>query len=180
MGVAAASVISTPVGALSNEEWVMAFVRFVEWPATPPSAAGSNVSPLATATAPEAALMVCQADDGSALDLEGRQVRSLTLHVRRVAQPRDAEGCHVLAVLSAQESSWQPWLAWLAQARPRPVLSIGAGARFCEFGGGICLLRDEATRSEKFQLNLDTLSRHGFKVNTQLLRAQPQRTGRGD
>jgi len=164
LGVAGASVISAPVWSLSHEEWVMAFVRFVEWP-----------TPLT-----DGALQICQADEGNALDLEGRQVRGLTLHVRRVAQPREADGCHLIAVLSAQESAWQPWLGWSAQGRQRAVLTIGAGARFCEFGGGICLLRDEATRSEKFQLNLDTLSRNGFKVSTQLLRAQPQRPGRGD
>lgn len=163
LGVAGASVMSGPVAALSNEEWVMAFVRFVEWPAPVDNS-----------------LTVCQADDGNALELEGKQVRAMTLHVRRVARPRDAEGCNVLAVLSEPEATWQPWLAWLGQTRARPVLSIGAHARFCELGGGICLLRDDATRSEKYQLNLDTLSRHGFKVSSQLLRSQPSRAKRGD
>ena len=32
-GVVGASVMSAPASALSHDEWVMAFVRFVEWPA---------------------------------------------------------------------------------------------------------------------------------------------------
>jgi len=34
---------------------------------------------------------------------------------------------------------------------------------------------DDATGIERYRLNLDSLSRAGFKVNSQLLRAQPQR-----
>ena len=50
------------------------------------------------------------------------------------------------------------------------------GARFCELGGAICLVKDEATGVEKYQLNLDSLSRAGFRVRSQLLQAQRQRS----
>jgi len=156
MGVVTASVITNPANALSHEEWVMAFVRFVEWPTSPT----------------DNALVVCQPPDTPTLDLEGKQVRGLTLQVLRVATARELDRCQLFAMLAGKEANWTPWISAL---RSRAVLAVGIGGRFCEIGGAICLLRDEATGAEKYQLNLETLSRGGFKVNSQLLRSQPQR-----
>jgi len=161
MGVMLALVMANPACALSHEEWVVAFVRFVEWP-----------QPLA-----DGALVICQHPDTPALDLEGKQVRGLTLQVVRVATVRDLDRCHLFAALSGRESAWAPWLNAI---KSRPVLTVGLGARFCETGGAICLIRDAASGAEKYQLNLDTLSRAGFKVSSQLLRSQPQRTAMGE
>lgn len=156
LGVIAATVMTTPAHALSHEEWVMAFVRFVEWPTSPT----------------DNALIVCQPPDTPSLDLDGKQVRGLTLQVLRITTARELDRCQLLAMLSGREAAWTPWINAL---RSRPVLAVGLGGRFCEIGGAICLLRDETTGTEKYQLNLETLSRGGFKVNSQLLRSQPQR-----
>jgi hypothetical protein len=156
IGLAAVSVMCAPAVALSHEEWVMAFVRFVEWPV--PST--------------DQSLAVCQPLDSPALALQGAQVRGLTLQVLRVSKPRDVDRCHVFSALAMPESEWAPWLATL---KAHPILAVGVGARFCELGGAICLVRDEATKSEKYQLNLDSLSRAGFRVRSQLLRAPRQR-----
>jgi hypothetical protein len=163
IGLVGASVISAPAGALSHEEWVMAFVRFVEWPA--PSIAPDNT------------LLVCQPADAPPLDLQGRQVRGLTLQVVRITKPREMEHCHLFSALAQRESEWA---SWLSVAKSLPILVVGQGARYCEVGGAICLLKDAATGVEKYQLNLDTLSRAGFKVRSQLLRqprARPIKNG---
>lgn len=152
-------VIATPASALSSEEWVMAFVRFVEWPAA--ATAGGD-----------GAVVICQPTETPELDLAGKQVRGQVLLVMRIARPRDIERCHLFAALPKREFDWQPWLAAI---KGRPVLTVGLGGNFCELGGSICLVADEATGGERYRLNLDTLSRAGFKVNSQLLRLQPQR-----
>ena len=137
----------------------MAFVRFVEWPAS-------------VVAASDGAVVVCKPTDTPELDLAGRQVRGQVLLVMRVARPRDAERCHLFAMMAKREFDWAPWLAAI---RGKPVLAVGVGANTCELGGGICLVADDATGIERYRLNLDSLSRAGFKVNSQLLRAQPQR-----
>lgn len=157
--VAGALVMPAPASALSHEEWVMAFVRFVEWPA--PSVGADNT------------LVICQPIDVPALDLHGKQVRGLILQVIRVARPGDVDRCHVFSALAQHQANWAPWLAAL---KAQPILAVGQGTHYCEVGGTVCLITDPATGAEKYQLNLDSLSRAGFKVRSQLLRQQRQRT----
>ena len=161
-GVVGASIMASRADALSHEEWVLAFVRFVEWPA--PAVGADNT------------LVVCLPTDAPTLDLQGKQVRGLTLLVLRVAKPREIDRCHVFSALSQRETDWLPWLRAL---KSLPILAVGVGTRYCEVGGAICLIKDEATGSEKYQLNLDSLSRAGFKVRTQLLRPQRPRAANG-
>ena len=157
--------LSMPVCALSHEEWVSAFVRFVEWPVP--------------ASIIDGPLIVCQQKDAPALGLDGRQVRGLTLKVRRVARPQLLAGCHLYVTFSGDESNWSPWLkvanslnmTALKKARPR-ILPVGLGGQFCDLGGAICLVTDPATGIENYRLNLDTLSQAGFRVDTQLLRSK--------
>ena len=153
-----ASVMFAPANALSHEEWVMAFVRFVEWPA--PSVGAENT------------LVICQPTAVPALDLHGKQVRGVTLHVIRLASPGDVDRCHIFSALAQREADWAPWLSAL---KAKPILAVGHGAHYCELGGSICLIMDEKKGVEKYQLNLDRLSRTGFKVRSQLLRQQRQR-----
>lgn len=155
LALAGASGMSAPAGALSHEDWVMAFIRFVEWPA--PSGAGDNT------------LVICQPRDAPVLDLHGKQVRGLTLQVVRVAAPREIDRCQVFSALAQRTTDWAPWLSAL---KSQPILAVGQGAHYCEVGGAICLIIDEKTGVEKYQLNLDSLSRGGFKVRSQLLRQQ--------
>lgn len=166
IGLVSAAALSMPAVALSPEEWLIAFVRFVDWPA-----------PL-----PDNTLMICQHQESPALDLDGKQVRGLKLQVRRVAQPRRLDGCHVYSALSDNETNRSGWLSTLnalnmSEAhKGRPILSVGSGGRFCDLGGAICLVADAVTGNETYRLNLDTLSRSGFRVDSQLLRSQPRPT----
>lgn len=165
--------LSTPVAALTHEEWVSAFVRFIEWPVP--------------ASIIDGPLIVCQQKDAPVLELDGRQVRGLTLKVRRLARPQLLVGCHLYVTFSGDEASWAPWLkvanslnvANLKKARPR-ILPVGLGGQFCDLGGAICLVTDPVTRIENYRLNLDTLSQAGFRVDTQLLRSQPSRSAKTD
>ena len=129
------------------------FVRFVDWPVTP----GDNI------------IVVCQPHDAPTLALHGSQVRDLTLHVVQLKRPQDAERCHVFSALSQHELEWLPWLA---QFKTRPTLALGPGSRFCEAGGAICVVKDKATKVEKYRINLDAISRAGLKVRLPLLRHQ--------
>ena len=168
--------LSMPVMALSQEEWVSAIVRFVEWPV-----------PVSVIDGP---LVVCQKHASPALELDGKQVRGLTLTVRRVALPRQLVGCHIYAELAGGEASWTAWLKSVNQlnisataarslapsARSFPfILAVGRGAQFCDLGGAICLVPHAVTGFENYRLNLDTLSRAGFRVDTHLLRSHPSR-----
>ena len=163
--VIVASLLSTPIAALSHEEWVTAFVRFVEWPMP----------------AAESTLIVCQQHDTPALELEGRQVRGVKLKVRRVTHPREIAGCHVYAALASDELHWVPALKIINQvinvapSKVPPILAVGHGAQFCDLGGAICLVKNTTTGVETYRLNLDALARAGFRVDSQLLRSQPPR-----
>ena len=112
VGVVGASVMSAPASALSHDEWVMAFVRFVEWPAASMGA--------------DKTLVICQPTDAPAHDLQGKQVRGLTLQVLQISKPRDLDRCHVFSALSQREADWAPWLAGL---KSQPVLAVGVGTR---------------------------------------------------
>lgn len=137
----------------------MAFVRFVEWPA---SSRGADNT-----------LVICQPMDAPVHDFQGKLVRGLALQVVRISKPQELDQCHVFSALSQRETDWAPWLEAL---KSQPILAVGQGPRYCELGGAICLVRDESTGAEKYQLNLDSLSRAGFKVRSQLLRPHRSRT----
>ena len=161
VGLVAVSVMSAPAAALSQEEWLMVFVRFVDWPVPPP----------------DNTLAICQPPSAPPLLLQSWQVRGLTMQLVRVSTPRDVRRCHVFSALSMNEAEWVPWLATL---KSQPILLVGLGARFCELGGTICLVHDEETGVERYQLNLDSLSRAGFRVRSQLLRSKRQRSVVGE
>jgi len=149
VGLVGVSVMSAPAVALSHEEWLMALVRFVDWP-TPPA---------------DNTLAICQPFDAPLLVLPNSQVRGLTMRVVRVSTPQQVNRCHVFSALSMKEAEWESWLAAL---KSQPILVVGSGARFCEFGGAVCLVKDEETKVEKYQVNLDSLSRSGLRVRSRV------------
>ena len=60
----------------------------------------------------------------------------------------------------------------VCQPHDAPTLALGPGSRFCEAGGAICVVKDKATKAEKYRINLDAISRAGLKVRLPLLRHQ--------
>lgn len=165
-----AALVSTPVAALSHEEWVVAFVRFIDWPAPEP----------------DTTLVVCQPPEKPALLLDGKLVRGRTTQVRRVAETRELESCHAFVAFAGDVAGWAPWLKVLNQvtdvskSRLRPILTIGKGPQFCELGGAICLVTNATNGVETYRLNLDALARAGFRVDSQLLRSSPAPAAKGE
>ena len=88
IGLVGAWMMSAPAVALSHEEWVMAFVCFVDWPTSPT----------------DNTLAICQPLDAPRLLLQSLQVRGLTMQVVRVSMPRDNSRCHVFSALSMREA----------------------------------------------------------------------------
>ncbi len=147
------TIAMAPAAAVAEEEWVRTFVRFVDWPMSP----ADNV------------IVVCQPHEAVPLALNGVQIGAMTLQVMPLKRARDAERCHVFSAMSQREKQWRPWLA---SFRSRPILVMGPGSRFCETGGAICVVRDDATGAEKYRVNLDAIARAGLKVRLPLLRHQ--------
>lgn len=155
-GVVAAisfAIAPAPAAAIAEEEWVTTFVRFVDWPSSPVD----NV------------IVVCQPHEAVPLALNGVQIGAMTLHVVQLKRAGEAKRCHVFSAMSQQETQWRPWLA---SFRSRPILVMGPGSRFCETGGTICVVKDDATGAEKYRVNLDAVARSGLKVRMPLLRHQ--------
>lgn len=144
---------SASAEAISEEEWVTTFVRFVDWPVPPPD----NV------------IVVCQPPSSALLAIQGVQVRGMTLQAVQLKRVSDAERCHVFTAMSQREADWLPWIG---KFKSRATLTLGVGPRFCEAGGAICVVKDEATGVEKYQVNLDAMARAGLKVRFPLLRHQ--------
>ena len=71
--------------------------------------------------------------------------------------------------MSQREAEWSPWLSKL---KSRPTLTLGVGSRFCEAGGAICVVKDDVTGVEKYQVDLDAMARAGLDVRLPLLRHQ--------
>ena len=155
---------SLPASALTSETWVTSFIRFVEWP----QAVADNT------------FIVCQPPDTPELDLTGKQVRGLTLLVLRVARPRDVSRCNVFVAWPQAGKPAVDWQPWIAAIGDKAILSIGASERFCELGGAVCVISDDATGRENYRVNLDVLARAGFKVNAQLLRKQFPRPAKAE
>ena len=105
-------VIATPASALSSEEWVMAFVRFVEWPAA--ATAGGD-----------GAVVICQPTETPELDLAGKQGAWAKCCWSCASRGRATSSAVTLfAALPKREFDWQPWLAAI---KGRPVLTVGGG-----------------------------------------------------
>jgi hypothetical protein len=98
--------------ALSHEAWVMALVRFVDWPTDSRPAIVDNT------------LVVCQPSDAVPLEVHGKQVRGLSLQRLVVTKPSEIDRCHVFSALSQREGDWLPWLLAI---KTQPVLALGAG-----------------------------------------------------
>lgn len=147
-----------PAFALSNEEWVSAFVRFVDWPGL-----GNDH-----------ALVVCAPPGTPELDLVGKPVRGVSLLVLRLGNPRYVDRCQIFAALArpdkATETNGFDWTPWIAATRSKPILTIGRGTAACEQGAAICLVPDDGGSGESYRVNLETLARAGLKVKSQLLR----------
>jgi hypothetical protein len=145
---------NSATAALSHEQWITAFLRFVDWPVN----SISNV------------LTVCYLPSATPLVLDDLSVRGIVLKARPVATPRESGPCNVLYLANAQGVEIEPWLRGF---HDRPVLTIGRGDQFCDLGGGICLLPTRKESTASYRINVNALNKVGLRASAQL-RATPK------
>jgi len=131
-----------PAFALSNEEWVSAFVRFVD---------GTPELDLVGKPVRGVSLLVLRL--GNPRYVDRCQIFAA------LARPD-----------KATETNGFDWTPWIAATRSKPILTIGRGTAACEQGAAICLVPDDGGSGESYRVNLETLARAGLKVKSQLLR----------
>lgn len=129
------------------------FARFIEWPEE--------------AEQEQIALCVLGEDPfGKTLDdLEGKEVRSKTLTVRRLERGREAQRCHVLFISSSERERLPQLLDTLRTAH---VLTVGETDTFAREGGAIRLF--EARNKIRFEVNLEVARRAGLTVSSRMLK----------
>ncbi len=135
------------------------FARYTEWPdesdGTGPSQ-GQRVEVCVLGRDPF----------GVVLDeLDGREVGTRTVAVRRSTVASELTACHVLFVARSEEGQFAEALGALEH---RPILTVGDAAGFMESGGMINFV----VRSNKlrFMINMDAVAGAGLDLSSRLLR----------
>jgi hypothetical protein len=134
--------------------FVARFPQFVQWP----EGALGERDPL----------VVCVAEPdpfGEVLDglLETEQVSGHSLEARRLDDPEEVDGCHLLFISPAS-----PLLEGLIEATAgRPILTVGEGSVFLDEGGMISLRIFD--RRIRFEVNAAAAGAAGLGLSSQLL-----------
>jgi hypothetical protein len=132
------------------------FAQLVEWPS---SAVGPETQPL----------IICTVDNDSdsealAAALQGKQITSHPIQIRRIHRREDARGCHVLSFIGKDSKRTAAFLDALENA---PVLTVGDSDGFAANGGMIGLfVQDNKIR---FDINLNAAQRANLKISSRLL-----------
>lgn len=131
------------------------FVKFVDWP--------SQALPERSDT-----LAMCVLGDdpfGEVLEsIRDKPVKGKRLAVRRIASVKDAGGCHVLFVPSAEEKLLPQVVQTAQQAS---MLTVGETERFTAQGGMINFVVEK--NKLRFEVNADSASRAGLRLSSHLL-----------
>lgn len=136
------------------------FTHFVEWP--------GHV--FATAEAPMVIGVLGEDPFGPVLDqaITNKSAQGRSLEVRRLKQPAEMEGCHILFVC-ASEARRLPEV--LEAAHRKNILTVSDLDRFAELGGVISLFTEN--NKVRFRINLSAAERAGTRISSQLLRLGP-------
>lgn len=134
------------------------FAKYVDWPAT---AFEKPDSPITIG-------IVGQDPFGGLLEraLGGKRVKERGFEIRRFAEPKDLQRCHILFVPRSEKDRVGELLrrieAW-------PVLTVGEEPAFAEAGGTAnVLIENEKPRLE---LNPDAAGKSGLTISAKLLKA---------
>jgi len=148
------------VGQLSENQvkaaYLFNFAKFVEWPASTFSGAGS---PLVIG-------IIGKGPFGEAQEaLTGRVVKGRKVQVRQVTRPEEAAGCQILYIAGSERQRLKDILRALP---PSGVLTVSDLKHFCSSGGMIGLV----IRGEKvqFEVNVGNAERAGLKLSSQMLK----------
>jgi hypothetical protein len=131
------------------------FTRFVEWPE----------SAFATATSP---ILACVVGETQLTDLlidvaAGKVVNGRTVSIRRVKPSDDLRVCNLLFISAAEQRR----TAEILGSVKINTLTVGETPGFAQAGGMINFSIQE--NKVKLELNLDTATRAGLKVNSKLI-----------
>lgn len=135
--------------------FVYNFSKFVEWPKT---SFETDKSPL----------LVC--DWGSSVVskklqlLEGREAQGRTLHVKKLENNDDLQGCHILFIGEGDKALRQQIIKSVASL---PVLTISNSAGFIEQGGIIGLFVD--AQLIRFSVNRNAAQYSGLRLSARML-----------
>jgi len=151
-----------PRGAQNREydlkaAFVFNFVQFVTWPD----------SAFAEANSPYVIGILGENPFGSALEdmVRGEKVNGRPLEVRKVANTKEVEECHILFV-SRSEAAGLETVLW--RVRAKPVLTVSEIDEFTERGGIIRLYN--AGNKVRFQINAEEARAAGLRISSKLLR----------
>ena len=111
--------------------------------------------------------------DSQAAEMEeafrGENLAGRGFEVRRLTEPGEAMGCHVLFLSRAAR---EREAAWLARVEGRPVLTAADISGFAERGGVVGLMMVDGR--VQFQVNRAALARQKVRINSRLLeKARP-------
>jgi preprotein translocase subunit Sec61beta len=155
--------IGAAVAAASRDEYdvkaafLLNFARLVEWPPRVRPAAGE---PLVFGI--QGSLEVTGAIANS---LEGAEVEGHPVSVKRITDPSDVAGCHLLFV-AADDAESDP--ALLAEARGNAALSVGERSDFVGAGGVINFFTED--KKLRFEINPRAAKSAGLRISSRLLR----------
>jgi hypothetical protein len=152
--------------------YILLFTRYVEWPSTA----------FATPSAPIVICVLGEDPFGSVLDqtVAGQQSQQRPLSVRRVADARDAAGCHVAFIGSQgnnEETSDPPvskqTSQWLEVLANQPVLTITEHLDALAQGAMLSFVSEvEGGESRiRFEASLRPMHRAGLVARSQMLSA---------
>jgi hypothetical protein len=156
VGIAhAASTASVPADEL-RVAFLYNFAKFTEWPADAWS--GSD-----------APFVIAIEGNSTFAHLVESAMRDRTIHGRRVEvrtvdASTSSDRCHLLYVAEANSTTLE---RVVAARKPRPVLTVGEGARFLEAGGVVGLV--ESQGRIQFEIDLDRARRNGLDLSSKLL-----------
>lgn len=136
--------------------FIFHFAQLVDWPA---DALGSENHPLILCTTGENTLR-----DVLENTVQGKQIGSRPLQVRRLQEKDNPSGCHLLFIAGKDKKRAAAILAGLITA---PVLTVGESDDFVQLGGmiGFCLEGNKI----RFDINLNNAQRANLKISARLL-----------
>lgn len=150
--------------------YILLFTRYVEWPST-------------AFPTPSAPIVICVlgADPfGSVLDqtMAGQQSQQRPLSVRRVADARDAEGCHVVFIGTQgnNQQASDPLVSkqtgqWLDVLADHPVLTITEHVAALDQGAMLSFVSEVESGQARirFEASLRPMHRAGLVARSQML-----------
>ena len=136
--------------------YLLNFTRYVEWPQ---EAFFGPDEPLVIGVLGMSAFV-----ETLEKTIKGRKSHGRNLEIRRLKNPDDVKGLHVLFISRSQQKYLKRLLTKL---QGKPVLTVGESKNFLEQGGGINLVLVEET--VRFEVNLAVTERSGLKVSSRML-----------